>query len=126
MEINLPLNESFRKEFEVTPERTAVHVGSGSVSVLSTPSMILFMEQTARIWAQKYLPEGYTTVGTHVCIDHLKAVGLNQIVIAEANLINQENKKIEFEVTVKHNNTIIGKGKHIRFIVDEKRFLQNI
>ena len=41
---DLPLNAKKTLDFEITKEYTAAHIGSGNVSVLATPSMILFME----------------------------------------------------------------------------------
>ena len=73
-EINLPLNAMKSLDFEVTKEYTAAHIGSGSVSVLATPSMILFMEIASGMLAHDHIPQGYTSVGTRVCVDHLDAV----------------------------------------------------
>ena len=39
---------SLEVEFEVLPEHSAAHIGSGTVGVLSTPSMIAFIEITSR------------------------------------------------------------------------------
>ena len=123
MDISLP-NESYEKEFLVTEENSAAHIGSGTVRVLSTPSMILFMEQTAGIWAANYLPEGYTTVGTRVCIDHLKAVSVGKRVVARASLVRQDRRKLVFEVEVLDEAAeVVGRGEHVRFIVDEQKFI---
>ncbi|MHA2250343.1 MAG: thioesterase family protein, partial [Candidatus Kariarchaeaceae archaeon] len=73
-DITLPKNASKEIEFVVTKEHTTVHIGSGNVSVLATPSMILYMEIACGMLTHEHLPSGYTSVGTRVCIDHLAAV----------------------------------------------------
>lgn len=124
MDITLP-SGSYEQEFMVTEDTSAAHVGSGTVEVLSTPSMILFMERTARTWAANYLPEGYTTVGTRVCIEHLKAVGVGKTVVARITLVKQDRRRLEFAVEVLDDTAeVIGRGEHTRFIVDEQKFIE--
>ncbi|MFV2014177.1 MAG: thioesterase family protein, partial [Candidatus Heimdallarchaeota archaeon] len=125
-ELNLPLNAKKSVDFKVTKEYTAAHIGSGSVSVLATPSMILFMEIASGMLAHDHLPQGYTSVGTRVCVDHLSAVLEGNTVQATSVIAGIDKHKIIFDVEVKYDNKIIGKGTHIRFIVDEKRFLEKL
>ena len=125
-EISIPLNVDKEIEFEISKEFTAVHIGSGSVSVLATPSMILFMEIASGTLAHEHLPKGYTTVGTNVCVDHLSAVLEGNTVTSRSTIIEVDRKKIVFSVEVVFEGKIIGKGTHTRFIVDEKRFLENL
>ncbi|MHA2171937.1 MAG: thioesterase family protein [Candidatus Kariarchaeaceae archaeon] len=125
-EILLPLNSSKEVEFQVTKEFTAVHIGSGNVSVLATPSMILFMEIACGMLAHELIPTGYTTVGTHVCIDHISAVLEGEKVVSRTRVDKQENRKIVFAVEVLHGDKVIGNGVHERFIVNEQRFLEKL
>ncbi|OLS27917.1 MAG: Fluoroacetyl-CoA thioesterase [Candidatus Heimdallarchaeota archaeon LC_2] len=125
-DIIIPLNVEKEIEFEISKEFTAVHIGSGSVSVLATPSMILFMEIASGTLAHEHLPEGYTTVGTNVCVDHLSAVLQGNTVTSRSTIIEVDRNKIVFSVEVVFNGEIIGKGTHTRFIVDEKRFLEKL
>jgi predicted thioesterase len=125
-EINLPLNARKSLDFKVTKEFTAAHIGSGNVSVLATPSMILFMEIASGMLAHDHLPQGYTSVGTRVCIDHLDAVLEDNTVQATSVIAGIDKRKIIFDVEVKHGNRLIGNGTHIRFIVNEKRFLEKL
>ncbi len=68
MEFEIPSNLKKEKEFIVEDKYLATFLGSGSVDVLSTPSMILFMEMVSRIMMDEVLPADYSTVGTQVCI----------------------------------------------------------
>lgn len=125
-DITLPLNAKRTMDFEVTKEYTAAHIGSGSVSVLATPSMILFMEIASGMLAHEHLPEGYTTVGTRVCIDHLGAVLEGNTVQVSSVIAGLDKRKVIFDVEVRYQNEIIGNGTHIRFVVNEKRFLEKL
>lgn len=125
-EIVLPLNTVEKTQMEVLPEHSAAHIGSGSVAVLSTPMMILYMEKTARIWLQTYLKNGLTSVGTKVCIEHLAGVKVGETVETRIWVTEQDRRRVVFAVEVWHNDRQIGKGTHERFIVDELKFLSRI
>ena len=66
MDFKVPSNLQKEKEFIVEEQYLATFLGSGSVEVLSTPSMILFMEMVSRIMMDEVLPTTHTTVGTQV------------------------------------------------------------
>lgn len=125
-EIILPPKIQKEIEFTIKKEYTAAHIGSGSVSVLATPSMILFMEIACGTLAHEHLPKGYTTVGTKVCVDHFAAVQQGETIISKSTLDQQDRKKLVFSVEVVYKDKLIGKGIHERVIVNEKRFLDKI
>lgn len=111
-------------EYVVLSEHAASHVGSGSVSVLSTPSMIAFMERTSLLCVQKLLPEGYTTVGTMVNVRHLRAVPVGERVRVISRVKSVEGRKILFEVEAYRGEELVGKGEHERYIVEVSKFLE--
>lgn len=110
----------------VTSEYTAKHLGSGSVEVLATPAMILFMEHTCRVNLDKLLPPDQTTVGVHVDVYHVKPAPLNSEIKVEARLLQVDGKKLIFYVTAYWEDTLIGYGIHERYIVDKVAFAQKI
>ena len=126
MEFDLPVNESHTKTFTVQEHQIADFLGSGKVSVLSSPSMILMMEQTAMLFAQEYLPEGWITVGTRVDVSHLRASKLGAEITVNAKLIEFENKHMVFEVEAFDGEHKIGEGKHERHIVNKEKFISRI
>ncbi len=123
---NIPINIKCREEYLVEEKYTAKHIGSGDVEVLSTPSMILFMEQTALNCVQKYLPVKYTTVGIAVNIKHLKPVPKNEKVVVEAEITSIEGRKVIFNVKTLWKDQLIGEGIHERYIVDREKFIEKI
>lgn len=117
---------TFREKYVVTSEYTAKHLGSGSVEVLATPAMILFMEHTCRVNVDKYLPENQTTVGTHVDVYHIKPAPIDSEITVEARLLEVDGRKLIFYVTAYWRDTLIGYGIHERYIVNKMDFAQKI
>jgi predicted thioesterase len=113
-------------EKTVKAEETAAKVASGALDVFSTPMLIAFMESTAFNLAQNELEEGDTTVGISVNINHLKANLVGDSLKCEAQLTKIEGKKLFFNVKVTYNDEIVGEGEHIRYIVNEKKFIERI
>lgn len=126
MEFDIPKDLELTKVFKVEEKHSANFLGSGTVEVLSTPSMILMMEQTAMLAAQEHLPEGWLTVGIVVNIKHLKATRVGEDVKIVAKLKQQDRRKLMFEVFAYHNSEVIGEGLHDRFIVNKEKFQASI
>lgn len=126
MKFKILLNTSATRSIIVEEPYTAKFIGSGVVDVLSTPMMIALMENAALDAVQTHLAEGWTTVGTKVDIEHLRATPVGEKVTAEATLIKQEGRALEFSVVARDNQGIIGQGSHKRFIIDLEKFMQKI
>ncbi len=125
---NLQIPEGIECEevFEVKSEHAAKHVGSGDVEVLSTPSMILFMEAASLRCVQKYLPEDLTTVGTRVCVDHKHPAPIGDKIVVKTKLVKVEGRKLVFEVKAIWRDIVVGEGIHERFIVDRQKFSEKL
>ena len=67
----MKVGEKLEKTFDITDAMLANKVGSGMLPVLSTPSMISCMENTAAQLVQNDLQPGQGTVGYIVNIKHL-------------------------------------------------------
>ena len=106
----------------VERENLAITMKSGSLEVLATPQMIAWMEEAACLCLD--LEEGKTSVGTKMNVSHDKASPLGALITIEARLINQEGRKLVYEVQAFEGESCIGKGEHERFIVDAQRFIE--
>ncbi len=115
-----------RMEIVVSKELTAAEYGSGLIEVFATPAMISIMESTAHTSVQKYLPEGFITLGIEVNIKHLKATPVGMKVTCESKLINVDGRKLTFEVNASDEKGLIGTGLHVRFIVETKKFMDKL
>ena len=111
------------KEIVVTDEMTARKMGSGTLDVFATPAMIALMEQTAWQSVTPYLEEGQGTVGIRLEISHDAPTPLGMEVSSESELVEIDGRRLVFEVVAKDAlGTIIGKGHHERFIINEEKF----
>lgn len=108
----------------VTSLNTASAMGSGTLEVFSTPSMIALMEKTCCTCVQPHLEEGTTTVGTLLNIEHLSATPCGMEVRAECTLSKIDGRRLVFEVYAYDEKGVIGKGIHERFIVKADSFLK--
>ena len=108
----------------VTPEMSARHLGSGTVGVLATPSMILLMEGASTLCAQKHLPAGQTTVGYIVNIRHLAPTAIGREVRVTSRVTAVDGRRITFRVEAYDGDRLVGEGEHVRVIIDEAAFLK--
>ena len=111
------------KSVAVTMENTAIAMGSGTLRVFATPSMIALIEGCCAESVEEALPTGITSVGTKVDVEHLAASPIGSSVLCRSKLVECDGRKLEFEVEVFDNVGLIGKGKHTRFTVDSQKFL---
>lgn len=111
---------------KVTLENCASAVGSGGLDVFATPSMVALMENAAMNAVAPFLPEGSTTVGAEINTTHIKPSALGAEIEATATLTATEGRKLLFDVEARDTSGTIGKGTHVRFIVDIERFMAKV
>ena len=126
MDIYIPTDVSSRQSVLVDKPLSAKELGSGDVHVLATPMMIALMEAAALDAVQSYLPEGWTTVGTKVEVEHLRATPLGDEVMAEATLMKREGRKLDFAVIALDSKGLIGQGHHQRAIINIEKFMNKL
>ena len=103
---------------------SAETLGSGSVRVYATISMIGLMEKTCLESVLPYLEPGQDTVGTHVNVSHAKATPVGMKVWCESELIEMDRRRLVFRVAAYDEAGLIGEGTHERFIIDKERFIR--
>lgn len=111
------------KSVAVKIENTALAMGSGTLRVFATPAMIALIEGCCAESVEDMLPQGITTVGTKVEVEHLAASPIGASILCKSKLIAYDGRRLDFEVEVFDNAGLIGKGTHTRFTVDSKRFI---
>jgi len=122
------LNEGlqFKYKFKTTTEHSAKHVGTGNVEVLSTPSMIKFMEEACRRTVDEKLPEGYVSVGTLVNVRHVSAAPVNDELEVRGILLSIDGRRLTFWVEALWRGKKIGYGIHERVIVKKSEFIERL
>lgn len=111
------------KSVAVKIENTALAIGSGTLRVFATPAMIALIEGCCAESVEDMLPQGITTVGTKVEVEHLAASPIGASILCKSKLTAYDGRRLDFEVEVFDNAGLIGKGTHTRFTVDAQRFI---
>ena len=110
----------------VRETNTALAMGSGSLLVFATPSMIARMEQAACNAVAACLDDESSSVGTLINITHDAATGMGKKVTATATLKEVQGRKLIFEITAADEDKQIGKGTHERFIINKEKFMAKL
>jgi len=86
--------------------------------VLATPIMVLIMENAALNTIRDYLEPDEAAVGTKINVKHLAATPVGHRVVAEAEVIEVDGRRIEFKVIARDETEQIGAGTHQRMVVN--------
>jgi predicted thioesterase len=107
----------------VTDADTAIAMRSGSVEVLATPRVVALCEEATCAALAGHLPEGSTTVGMRVQIDHLQPTPVGSLVEAEAVLEKIEGRRLTFSVSASDTKGLVAAGRVTRVLVEVDRFM---
>jgi predicted thioesterase len=85
-----------------------------------------FMESTACLCLDS-LPEGETTVGVRIDIQHLKASAVGETLTCRATLVRQEGRRYWFDIRVLNaRGEEVAVASHERVRVDSGRFMAKV
>jgi predicted thioesterase len=87
-------------------------------AVYATPRMVSDVEYTCRNFLLEHLDSGEDSVGTHVSIDHLAATPMGLQVTVEISVAEVDRRKVTFDFSVKDPIEQVGRGRHVRFVVE--------
>ena len=109
-----------RRSWDVDAERTISFMGD-DLRVYATPQMVRDIEETSRLLVGAHLDDGEETVGAHVSVDHLGATLLGMTVEVAAAVTEVDGRRVTLEVTVHDGLDLVGKARHVRFVIDRER-----
>ena len=116
-----------RVERVVGASDTAEALGSGSLPVLGTPRLLAWAEAATCAAVASGLPEGRTSVGVEVRLEHAAASALGERVVAEAVVSAVEGRRVVLDVTVVDAaGRVLGRGTVTRVVIDPARFLDRL
>ena len=119
------MNKQLTQTTIVTDSQTAKRLGSGLLAVFSTPALVAFMENTAMQLIDT--PEGSSSVGTSICVKHLKASAVGETISCTATLTEVEGRLYRFTLEATDSKgAVIGTGTHERALIDIERFMSKI
>jgi predicted thioesterase len=120
------LGKSAQSEIVVDSSNTAIAIGSGSLPVFATPSLIALIENAAVKCINDCFDEASTTVGIVLNVEHTRASPIGEKIIAISTLVNINGRELSFEVEAYDSKGIVGKGRHKRFVVDVEKFMNKL
>ena len=114
--------------FQVTHDDTAAAVGSGSLPVLGTPRLLAWLEAATCACLDPVLPEGLTSVGTRVQVEHLAASAVGAEVEVSASSAYEDGRLHRFTVGARDatSGKVLAAGEITRVVVDAERFLSRL
>ena len=121
----LTAGASTTRRFTIDKERTISFMGE-ELRVYATPSMVLDIERTCRDFLVQHIKDGEDSVGARVEIDHLGPTLLGMWVDVTAKVASVVGPRVIFDVEVKDALDVVGRAKHIRFVVDKARQKQRL
>jgi len=119
--------------FEVEMAHSAARVGSGpalsqdgSLEVLSTPSLIGFMERVSFRMLEERLPDNLTSVGVSVQVRHKAPTLVGGRVRVRAEVGSVEGRRVTLQLQVEDDQELVGEGTHQRVVIDRDGFIQRL
>lgn len=117
MKPGLTSGMSHTQRYTVDEESTIGFMGEG-LRVYATPFMVRDIERACRDFLGHYLSAEENSVGARMEIDHLGPTLKGMWVDVTANVTGVEGRRVSFDVEVKDALDLVGKAKHVRFVVD--------
>jgi fluoroacetyl-CoA thioesterase len=111
----------------VLPEHLANRFKDATLpAVLSTPVMIMAMENAALNAIKPFFERGESAVGTFVNVRHVAATAVNRRIVAHAEVTGVDGRHIEFDVRAADGSEEIGRGTHGRAVIDLAKFEESL
>lgn len=117
MKPSLKAGLTSKKQIVVDESRCIGFMGKEGM-VYATPRMVSDVEYACRDFLLEHLDPGEDSVGSHVTIDHLAATPIGLAVTIETKIAEVDRRKVTFEFSVRDPVEEVGRGRHVRFVVD--------
>jgi fluoroacetyl-CoA thioesterase len=102
------------------------HYDPAGPPVFGSPFMLMLMEHAAFNAILPHLDAGEQSVGVGFEFEHLAATPAGATVIARAEILEVEGRRVMCSIEAHDEHEQIGRGRHVRHVVDMERFLKRI
>ena len=106
----------------VSSADSAVAFGSGDLEVLATPRIVALVEEAAVTAIAAGVPDGSTSVGTHIDLRHLAPSPMGVEVVGKATVTAVDRRRISFAVEALMADQVVAEGTHVRVVVEREGF----
>ena len=125
--MNIQLDKVFEESYVIKNENSAENMGSGDLAVLSTPSLVAFMENAAKNYLNKFLPEEMGSVGSNININHIAPTLIGNFITVRGKITEVIKEKIiKFSIEAYEKDKKIGEAEHTRVIINNTKFLEKL
>jgi fluoroacetyl-CoA thioesterase len=140
--MTLAAGERATVQIVVTEADTAIAADSGDVPVLATPRLLALAEAACVAAIAPHLPEGMTSVGTAVSLEHRRACPVGAGIIVEAELTELDGRRLVCSFIARQTGQppaadsavtgdageerVVGAGTLERVVVDRAKFLARV
>lgn len=100
--------------------------GDGMPAAVSTPSIIQFLERTARHTLTPHLEADERSVGLEIDIRHLAPTPVGQTIHCTARVISIEDRKVTFQIEARDHHEVIVRGLHKRASIRTESFSRRV
>jgi predicted thioesterase len=98
----------------------------GAPPVFATPWMLCVMETAAAQAIAPHLEAGETSVGYGFDFQHLAPTPAGMTVVATAEVTKVDGNMVTLAIEARDDADVIGKGTHVRAVIDLERFNRRI
>jgi predicted thioesterase len=109
-----------RERITVDQGRTITFLGE-EMRVYSTPAMVSDIEYACYRLIEEHLDPGESSLGIHVSVDHLGPTPLGAEVTVMVRVSQLEGRKVTLDAEVSDAAELVGRGRHLRFVIDVER-----
>jgi predicted thioesterase len=114
------------KRIVVEPKHAISFMGANVPGVLASPWMLLQMEHAARESVLPHLEPGEDTVGVGFQFEHIAAAPISATVTASSELTAVDGRQLHFRIEARDEHEVIGRGTHVRAVVQVARFAERM
>ena len=114
------------KRIETSPDMAASRFHESSPRVLSTPSLITFLQTTCADLMAPFLDEGEMAVSTRIEMNHFASTPIGMAITIRAEVKEIDRNRIFFQVQAFDEMEEIASGYNDMFVINEERFERGI
>ena len=120
------VGESGELDIATEAKHAVEFAGDGMPAVVSTPSLVGFLERTARETIAPHLEADERSVGIELDLRHLAPTPIGQVIHCTARVIALDGAKISFQIEARDAQEVVVRGVHKRAVIRTDSFSRRL